>query len=46
MYSAAIWKDGPLYYNQKKWLRKMDKKVALKYFDNSNIITDEFFSKV
>ncbi|CAB4426590.1 unnamed protein product [Rhizophagus irregularis] len=27
---SAIWKDGPLYYNGKKWTRKSNTKVALK----------------
>ncbi|EXX70347.1 Ypk2p [Rhizophagus irregularis DAOM 197198w] len=42
---SAIWKDGPLYYNnnEKKWIRKSgaNKKVALKCLHNSQNITNE-----
>ncbi|CAB4412351.1 unnamed protein product [Rhizophagus irregularis] len=35
----AKWNDGPLYYKKKKWTRKSNKVVTLKYFYNSqNII--------
>ena len=50
---SAKWKDGPLYWNNKKWFRGFDrsdsspicdktKKIALKCFVNSKILTDEF----
>ena len=47
---SAIWKDGPLYYNEYKKiyrrnLRNQDQKVLLKYFNSQNI-TDEFFNEV
>ncbi|CAB5352775.1 unnamed protein product [Rhizophagus irregularis] len=35
----ATWKDGPLCYNDREWIRKSNKIVALKYLYNSqNII--------
>jgi hypothetical protein len=38
LYSAK-WNDGPLYYDEKKWARKSNKVVTLKYLYNSpNII--------
>jgi hypothetical protein len=41
----ATWKDGPLCYNDREWIRKSNKMVALKYLYNSqNII--EFLNKV
>ena len=43
---SAIWKDGPLCYNNKKYVRKSDKKVALKCLHNSQIITNEFLNEV
>ncbi|GES93484.1 kinase-like domain-containing protein [Rhizophagus clarus] len=44
MYSA-IWKDGPLFYNDRRWTRKSDKAVTLKYLYNSqNII--KFLNKI
>jgi hypothetical protein len=53
---SAIWKDGPLYWNDKKWTRGFDrldsqisnksKKVSLKCFGNSQIITDYELNKV
>ena len=45
---SAIWKDGPLYYdnNQKEYTRKSDKKVTLKCLLNSQNITDEFLNEV
>ncbi|CAB5368973.1 unnamed protein product [Rhizophagus irregularis] len=44
----AIWKDGPVYYdyNENKWMRKSDKRVALKCLHNSHNNTDEFFNEV
>ena len=41
--ATAIWKDGLLYYN-KKWMRRSDQKVILKYFSQNNI--DELLNKV
>ncbi|EXX57914.1 Rad53p [Rhizophagus irregularis DAOM 197198w] len=43
---SAIWKDGPLYYNGKKWLRKSNTKVALKCLYNSQNNINEFLNKV
>ena len=41
--ATAIWKDGPLYYNE-KWMRDSDKKVGLKYI-SQNVI-NELLNKV
>ena len=40
--ATAIWKDGPLYYN-KKWMRKSNENVALKYISQN---VDELLNKV
>src|ERR1051325_1252685 len=40
--SIAVWKDGPVYY-YKKWIRKSDKVVMLKYIPQNDI--DEFLNK-
>src|SRR5581483_1376735 len=29
---SAVWRNGPLYCNNEKWIRESDKKVILKYF--------------
>jgi serine/threonine protein kinase len=44
----AIWKDGPLSYNsdEKKYIRHLEKKVALKCLYNSQNITNEFLNEV
>jgi len=42
---SAIWKDGPLHY-KKKWMRESNKKVILKYLDDSKGLIDEFLYKV
>ena len=44
---SAIWKDGPLYYHNKK-LRRLsaNKEVALKYLFNSQNITNKFLNEV
>jgi hypothetical protein len=44
---SAIWKDGPLIYNEKKYeyTRNNNIKVVLKYLHNSNF-TDEFLYEV
>ena len=39
----AIWKDGPLYYYNEKWIRISDKKVVLKYVSQNAI---EILNKV
>ncbi|GES93958.1 kinase-like domain-containing protein [Rhizophagus clarus] len=47
--ATAVWKDGPLNYNfnEKKWMRKSDKKVTIKYLHNTqNIINNKFLNKV
>ncbi|GBB83206.1 hypothetical protein RclHR1_00100010 [Rhizophagus clarus] len=36
---SAIWKDGLLYYDGNKYVRKQEKKVALKCLNNSQNIT-------
>ena len=44
---SAVWKDGPLYYDdEKKYLRMPDKKVTLKCLHNSQNITSEFLNEV
>ncbi|EXX74729.1 uncharacterized protein OCT59_004566 [Rhizophagus irregularis] len=43
---SAIWMNGPLKYNEKKYNRKPDKEVALKVLYNSQNITDEFINEV
>ena len=46
---SAIWRDGPLRYNvydNKKLIRESDEIVILKYFFNSQNITDEFLNEV
>ena len=46
---SAIWKDGPLYYDNlmKEYVRKSDKKVALKcLLYNSQNLNDEFLNEV
>ena len=45
---SAIWKDGPLNYddNKKEYIRKPDKKVALKCLHDSQSIIDEFLNEV
>ena len=40
---SAIWKYG---HNNEKYVRKPDKKVALKCLHNSQIITNEFLNEV
>src|SRR5438067_1772479 len=44
----AIWKDGPLYYDdgKKELIRKSNEKVALKCLENSQNIIDEFLNEV
>jgi serine/threonine protein kinase len=47
---SAIWKDGPLYYddNKKEWVRKFgaNKKVALKCLHGSQNITNKLLHEV
>ena len=45
---SAIWKDGPLGYDQDKikYTRSQNKKVALKCLHNSQNITNEFLNEV
>jgi hypothetical protein len=45
---SAIWMDDPLEYNyiKKTRKRKDNRKIALKYFINSQNITNEFFDEV
>lgn len=33
---SAIWKDGPLFYDNKGWARKSNRKVSLKYLRNTD----------
>ena len=45
---SAKWKDGPLYWdkNNMKYIRKLDKIVALKCLYNSQNNINEFLNKV
>src|SRR2546421_82805 len=45
---SAVWKDGPLCYDNYKeeYLRKSNKKVALKCLHNSQNISIEFLNEV
>ena len=45
---SATWKNGPLNYNydNMEYIRKSDKKVALKCLHNSQNISNEFLDKV
>ena len=45
---SAIWKDGPLYYDNfyKYYKRESDKKVVLKCLYNLQNITNEFLNEV
>ena len=45
-FATAIWKEGPLSYEEEEWIRTSYKKVCLKYLCDSQIITDEFINKV
>jgi hypothetical protein len=42
--ATTIWKDGPLYYNfnEKKWMRKSDKNVTIKYLHDIQISSVNF----
>ncbi|EXX62249.1 Rad53p [Rhizophagus irregularis DAOM 197198w] len=44
---SAIWKDGPLYFddNKMEWIRKINKKVALKCLHNSQNINEKFLNE-
>ena len=44
--AMAVWKDGPLYYddNKMKLIRKSSKQVVLKYISQDNV--DELLNKV
>ena len=44
---SAIWKNGPLYYNNEyKYTRKLNKKVVLRCILNSQNNADEFLIEV
>jgi hypothetical protein len=44
--ATAIWKDGPLRYNKKRYIRESDKSVTLKCLNFSQIVTKKFLNKV
>ncbi|GES93652.1 kinase-like domain-containing protein [Rhizophagus clarus] len=46
--SSAIWKDGPLYYDNNKYeyARKQNTKIILKHLCNSRNITNAFLNKI
>jgi hypothetical protein len=45
---SAIWKDGPLYYNNQNsnYIRDSNKQVALKYLHNSQDSIDYLINEV
>ncbi|GES81057.1 kinase-like domain-containing protein [Rhizophagus clarus] len=43
---SAIWLNGPLKYNEDKWERVPNEKVALEFLHNSNNITNKILNKV
>src|SRR5437660_1003729 len=43
---SAMWKDGPLYYDNYEHIRKSNKKIALKCLHNSQNITNEFLNEI
>uniref|UniRef100_U9TZ46 Protein kinase domain-containing protein n=1 Tax=Rhizophagus irregularis (strain DAOM 181602 / DAOM 197198 / MUCL 43194) TaxID=747089 RepID=U9TZ46_RHIID len=43
---SAKWKDGPLYWNKKKYTRDSNKTVALKCLNNSQNISNKFLNEV
>ncbi|UZO22921.1 uncharacterized protein OCT59_015269 [Rhizophagus irregularis] len=47
-FAAAVWKDGPLKFDRcsKKYVRNLNRNVALKYLYDFQYITDEFLNKV
>ena len=47
-FTAAVWKDGPLYYSyyEKEWIRISDLKVGLVFSRNSQDTIDELLNKV
>ncbi|CAB4410384.1 unnamed protein product [Rhizophagus irregularis] len=42
---SAIWIDGPLYYNEKKWKRGFNRKATLKFVYNSQNNVNEFLNE-
>jgi hypothetical protein len=44
--TKATWKDGPLYFEKERYIRKSYKKVCLKYLHNLQDINDEFLIEV
>ncbi|CAB5379103.1 unnamed protein product [Rhizophagus irregularis] len=47
-FARAIWKDGPLYYSNidKKYKRKLNGKVLLKYLYNSQNVNKKFLNEI
>ncbi|GES93957.1 kinase-like domain-containing protein [Rhizophagus clarus] len=47
-FTTATWKNGPFYYNlnEKKWKRKPNKRVTLRYLYNPQSIFDALLTKV
>ena len=46
-FSSATWKDGPLLWDKKKYIRNSNKPVTLICSDNSqNMITSEYLNEV
>jgi hypothetical protein len=43
---SAIWKDGPLIYDDKYYCREQNKKVILRCCNNSQNITNELLNEV
>ncbi|CAB4441663.1 unnamed protein product [Rhizophagus irregularis] len=44
--NTAIWKDGPLHYNKKRYIRESDKSVTLKYLNNSRNVSKKCLNKI
>jgi hypothetical protein len=44
--TKAIWKDGPLYFEKKKYIRNSYEKVCLKYLHNLQYITNKLLIEV
>jgi hypothetical protein len=43
---SAIWKNGPLYYSNYKYIRERNKTVTLKCLNNSQNTINEFLNEV
>jgi hypothetical protein len=46
VFATAIWKEGPLSYDEEEWIRKSYEEVILRFLYVSEDITNEFINKV